>query len=122
MHLDYLDFEYSEDEDGAGCWDALASVTHERLPALTREVESLLRWADQTFPGRRAPLEEGGDWDCELQIQQGDGPLQPMAWEACSSRLLLTSLPDQRTTLALTLSASPAFSEALRAHCALDGP
>ena len=43
MALDYLDFDYSEDDEGTATWDALASVTAERLPALTAEVEQLLR-------------------------------------------------------------------------------
>ena len=30
MTLDYLDFDYSEDEEGTGTWDAMASVKAER--------------------------------------------------------------------------------------------
>ena len=38
MPFDYLDFDYSEDDEGTASWDALASVTAERLPALTAGV------------------------------------------------------------------------------------
>ena len=38
MALDYLDFEYSEDEDGNGTWDAMASVPAPRWGALLDEV------------------------------------------------------------------------------------
>ena len=34
MALDYLEFDYSEDEEGTGTWDAMASVKAERVPAL----------------------------------------------------------------------------------------
>ena len=34
MALDYLDFDYSEDFDGNGTWDAMASVKAGRVPDL----------------------------------------------------------------------------------------
>ena len=66
MTLDYLDFDYSEDDEGTGCWDAMASVPATRVPALAAEVEQLLAWAHRRFKGRRGPIEEGGDWDLSL--------------------------------------------------------
>lgn len=53
MALDYLDFEYSEDEDGNGTWDAMASVTDSRWQALLGEVQQVLHWASQDYLGRR---------------------------------------------------------------------
>ena len=41
MALDYLDFDYSEDFDGNGTWDAMAAVRPERLPALRAELAQL---------------------------------------------------------------------------------
>ena len=41
MTLDYLDFDYSEDEEGTGTWDAMASVKAERVPALAAEIRVL---------------------------------------------------------------------------------
>ena len=38
MTLDYLDFDYSEDEGGNGTWDAMASVAQDRWGALRAEV------------------------------------------------------------------------------------
>jgi hypothetical protein len=55
MALDYLEFDYSEDEEGTGTWDAMASVKAERVPALAGEIEALLRWASQKFAGRQGP-------------------------------------------------------------------
>lgn len=120
MPLDYLDFDYSEDDEGTATWDALASVTSERLPALTAEVEQLLHWASHRFAGRRGPIEEGGDWDFDLYAQQDDG--QPMAidFDTATGRLELAAAPGQRITLGLTLSASTAFSEALRRRYDID--
>ena len=66
MALDYLEFDYSEDEEGTGTWDAMASVKAERVPALAAEIEALLRWASQKFAGRQGAVEEGFDWDAFL--------------------------------------------------------
>lgn len=120
MPLDYLDFDYSEDDEGTASWDALASVAAERLPALTAEVEQLLRWASHAFAGRRGPIEEGGDWDYDLHAHQDDG--QPLAidFDATSARLQHAPATGQRIELGLTLSASAAFSQALRQRYAID--
>jgi len=120
MQLDYLDFDHSEDDEGTATWDALASVAAERLPALASEVEQLLRWAHRTFAGRSGPIEDGGDWDFDLQAQQGDGQPLAVGYDEASGRLQLSAPPGERITLSLTLSASAAFSEALRSHCGLD--
>lgn len=122
MQLDYLDFDYSEDDEGTGSWDALASVTSERLPALSEEVQQLLRWAHR-FAGRRGPVEDGGDWDYDLQAQQDDGQPLPVSYDPATGRLQLAAQPGQpgqRTTLSLTLSASAAFSQALRERFELE--
>lgn len=120
MPLDYLDFDYSEDDEGTATWDALASVTHERVAALVAEVEQLLRWASRTFAGRRGPVEEGGDWDFDLHAQQDDGQPLAIAFDEAGGRLQLAAPPGKRVTLGLTLSASAAFSEALRTRHGLD--
>lgn len=122
MAFDYLDFDYSEDDEGTASWDALASVTPERLPALTAEVEQLLRWAGRAFAGRRGPIEEGGDWDFDLHAQQDDGTPLRVHYDDATGRLQLAAADTsgQRTTLSLTLSASAAFSEALRSRFGID--
>ncbi|MEG0002133.1 MAG: hypothetical protein RR720_19800 [Comamonas sp.] len=122
MALDYLDFDYSEDDEGTATWDALASVTTERLPALTTEVEQLLRWASRAFAGRRGPIEEGGDWDFDLHAQQEDGAPLNVRYDESTGRLQLAAAQatGQRTTLGLTLSASAAFSDALRSRFGID--
>ena len=71
--LDYLIFDHSDAEDGHGCWDAMASVSSERWPAVAAEITAVLAWAARNFPGRQAPLDEGGAWDYALQAQAEDG-------------------------------------------------
>ncbi|KAF1044343.1 hypothetical protein [Xylophilus sp.] len=71
--LDYLDFDYSEDADGAGSFDALASVRPAQAEALRAEVATVLDWAAAAFPGGRAPLDEGGDWDADLSWRDDEG-------------------------------------------------
>ena len=119
--LHYLTFDYSEDEDGNASWDALACVPTQRWPALIAEVEQLLRWCQRQ--GEPAPLEDGGLWDVELQAHSEGPSNAPIAlhWQdgqLHGARPLPQALQhsSQPITLALTLSASASFSDALQAH------
>ncbi len=47
MPLNYLIFDTSDDGEGTGTWEAMASVS----------------------PGPRGPLDEGGAWDADQQVQ-----------------------------------------------------
>lgn len=69
MSLQFLDFEYSEDPEGSGSFDALASVRLAQVAAVRAEIAEVLDWAEATFAGQRAPLDEGGQWDVDLQEQ-----------------------------------------------------
>ncbi len=97
MHLhslQYLDFDYSEDDSGAGTWDAMASVWPAQVNALRAEVALVLDWAQREFPGAHGPLDEGGEWDYDLLGVDEAG----------------------RYTLTLTLNGTPAFVAAWRAQ------
>ena len=63
--LQYLDFDVSEDEHGVGSFDAMASVLPAQVPALHAELARVLAWAHDAFA--RGPLDEGFDWDYDLQ-------------------------------------------------------
>ena len=118
--LDYLDFDYSEDDEGTGTWDAMACPQPHQLRALYAEIEQLLAWAQRQFPGRRGPREEGGEWDWELQAQHEDGSPLALHYDAGSARLQAPDTPaGERITVTLTLSGSPAFAEALQEHFGL---
>ena len=64
--------------------------------AVQAEIQQVLDWAHAAFPGMQAPLDEGGEWD--FQVQQ-----QPE---------LVAGQPRQTVTLSLT--GTPQFCEAFR--------
>jgi hypothetical protein len=70
MALHYLDFDYSEDAQGHGSFDAMASTAPQFVTAVRAEIAFVLDWAHAAFPDMRAPLEEGGEWDYNLEGQQ----------------------------------------------------
>lgn len=73
MTLDYLLFDYSEGGDDTGLFDAMAAVLPAQAPMVQAEVDQVLAWAEAHFP-HRAPLEDGGDWDADLQCtDEADG-------------------------------------------------
>ncbi|WP_395055835.1 hypothetical protein [Polaromonas sp.] len=76
MSLQFLDFEYSEDSQGGGSFDAMASVRPAQLDAVRADIAEVLRWADTAFAGQCAPRDEGGEWDVDLQ-EQSDGASPP---------------------------------------------
>ena len=94
--LQYLLFDASDNGDGTGTWDAMASVRAAHLPAVLAEVRAVLAWAEVHAPGPRAALDDGGAWDADEQVQT-DGD-----W----------------TTVTLTLAGPWAWGEALVAHFA----
>ena len=103
MALNYLDFDFSEDELGWGNFDAMASVSLRQRPALQAELAQVLHWAHATFPRQRAPLEDGGEWDYDLQEQPGTRPTDS-TWH----------------TLTLSLSGTPQFCDAFKRQFELD--
>ena len=121
MALRYLDFDHSEDDADMGTWDAMASVTPEHLPGLLAELEQVLSWAHQEFAGRRQPLDEGGDWDYDLQtLHEGAAPHQLHYDEASGRVTIEPGAPLQtRHTVTLTLCGTAVFAAALRARFSL---
>ncbi|WP_027995814.1 hypothetical protein [Simplicispira psychrophila] len=92
--LHYLDFDYSEDAAGCGTWDAMASVRPAQMDALLAEVALVLHWAQGEFADGHGPLDDGGEWDHDLQEAHEAG----------------------RYTLTLTISGTPAFGAAWHAQ------
>lgn len=93
--LAYLLFDFSEDTDGLGVFDAMASTLPEQFEAVQAEAEQVLVWARQHFPQGPGPIDEGHDWDVDEQIQQ-ENSLSGEVWH----------------TLTLSLTGTPAFCEA----------
>ena len=115
MNLDYLDFDFTEDEEGHCSLDAMASATPDQLAALQAELQRVLAWAHRAF-GAPAPLEEGGEWDYELQGVQEVPTLLDVRYDEALERLSMQPGPSgmPRVTLSLTLTGSPAFCDAFR--------
>ena len=72
MTLNYLIFDASDDGEGIGTWEAMASVRGADLPAVLAEAQAVLAAAERRAPGPRGPLDEDGVWDADLQ-QHTDG-------------------------------------------------
>ena len=86
--LQHLLFERSEDAHGVATLDAMASTPAAQHPAVMAEVKQVLDWAWHHFPLSHGPVDDGMDWDHELQVVMEDG---------------------QWHTVSLTLVASPQF-------------
>ena len=73
MSLRYLTFDASDDGQGTGTWEAMASVRAADRAAVLAEVQAVLDAAERQSPGPRGPLDEGGVWDSWTQVQvEGD--------------------------------------------------
>lgn len=92
--LHYLAFDLAEDADGVVTLEALASTPAARHADVMAEVRRVLEWAGEHFPHTRGPLEDGMDWDDDLQVVVEEG-----GWHA----------------VALTLSGSRRFADELLA-------
>jgi len=122
MTLDWLDFDCSEDTDEAVTFDAMASVWPEQLPLVLAEVATVLNWARQHF-GPERPMDEGGEWDVDLQAWCETQPLRSLTVNLADPALLVseavTGQAQVRRTVALSISGKAAFVEALRARFTL---
>ncbi|MBT9455720.1 MAG: hypothetical protein IV097_03785 [Burkholderiaceae bacterium] len=88
--MDYLSFDLSEDTEGVTTLEALASTSEEQHAAVMAEVQQVLDWAWRSFPHTHGPVDEGMDWDDDLQVS-----VEPGGWHAVT----------------LTLTGSPRFVE-----------
>ena len=122
MTFHYLDFDYSEDADGTGTFDAMASVAPAQLAALEAEVTRLLAWAHTHFPDACGPQEDGGEWQYDLAgVQEISIPLA-LDYESDAGRIQSVAgvaLPP-RTTITFSISGSAVFCAALRETFGVD--
>ncbi|MGD9774251.1 hypothetical protein [Diaphorobacter sp.] len=114
MTLHFLDFDYSEDDEGTATWDAVASVPAHRLAQLQDEVAALLAWAHAEFSALRGPVEDGGLWDYDLQCERDGQPLLALSFDGRTGQLhpLPAVQPHEWVTLTLSISGAGAFADA----------
>ena len=95
--MNYLGFDALEGGDGITTFEAMAASPPVEHPRVLAEAQAVLDWARNRFPRTQGPVEEGGDWDHDLQTvcEAGD-------W----------------VTVTLSVTGSPSFAEAFREHFA----
>jgi len=122
MSLQYLDFDYREDAHGHGTFEAMASVPASRMAALRAEIAQVLDWAFETFPDMRAPLEEGGEWDYQLEGQQEWSVPEVLSYDEVTGKFSSRPGPagEPRHAVTLSVSGSAQFCEAFRCRWALE--
>jgi hypothetical protein len=121
MELRYLDFDYSEDAEGNGVFDAMASVSPSQREGVLAEVVAVLAWAHATFPDACAPAEDGGLWHYELRGVQEVSTPEAMDFDEHTGRLNVhAGTPGPaRHTVVLSLAGSADFCEGLRSQFAI---
>jgi hypothetical protein len=119
MDLQLLDFDCSEDTEGVVCWDALAQPQPHHNCALLQEMAQVLVWAhafDAQGPG---PLEDGANWDFDLQATlHPEGPHPQSACLRFNPHNGQITHPKvdlaQALAVSLSLSGTPGFAQAFR--------
>lgn len=112
--MQYLEFDLSEDTEGRCTLEAMASVTAPHWAALLAEVAAVLAWAHRAFPPGPGALDDGAEWDCQLQASGDGGADLPVHFDPADGRLTVPGPPagGARHTLILTLCGTPAFAAA----------
>jgi len=117
MSLRYLDFDYSEDTEDIGVFEAMATTGPQQAAAVHAEIMQVLAWAHEALPGRRGPVGDGGgEWDYDLQAMQELTVPQTLEYDEARGRLEVRTEPacTPRHKVTLTISGTPAFCAAFR--------
>lgn len=124
MALHFLEFDYSDDGENSCTWDALANVRAERLPELLTEVTRVLAWAHTEFGSQRGPLEEGYQWDYDLQCERDGWPLVALTYDLDTASVDPPLQPDPgtRVGIALSISGTRTFAERFAAQFGVESP
>ncbi|MGH6645684.1 hypothetical protein [Aquabacterium sp.] len=114
MNLQYLDFEHSEDTEGIGTFEAMASVSPDQVPQVHAEIRDVLNWAFRAFPEGHGPVSEGGVWDHDLQSQREYSASDAIEFDERSGQLRVQAGEAglARHTLTLSISGTADFCAA----------
>lgn len=66
--MDFLNFNLTEVDDGVTSLEAMASTAAAQHQAVMDEAQQVLDWAWHRFPQSHGPLDDGMDWDHDLQV------------------------------------------------------
>ena len=116
MALQYLSFDYSEDPEGVGSFEAVASTWPEQVAAVHAEIVRVLSWAHQAFSDTRGPVADGGDWDYDLHAAREFTQPEQMDYDAatCTLAIQAGSAGKPRHTVTLLVSGMGEFCSAFR--------
>jgi hypothetical protein len=71
--MDFLTFDLTEVDDGVSSLEAMASTAVQQHAAVMAEVQQVLDWAWHRYPESHGPMDDGMDWDHDLQVTIEDG-------------------------------------------------
>jgi VCBS repeat-containing protein len=71
--MDFLTFDVAEVDDGVSSLEAMASTATGQHAAVMAEVQQVLDWAWSRFPNAHGPIDDGMEWDHDLQVSVEDG-------------------------------------------------
>ena len=71
--MDFLTFDVAEVDDGVSSLEAMASTATAHHAAVMAEVQQVLDWAWAWFPNSHGPIDNGMEWDHDLQVTVEDG-------------------------------------------------
>lgn len=71
--MDFLSFGLTEVDEGVSTLEAMASTDAEQHTAVMAEVQQVLDWAWRRYPASHGPVDDGMDWDYDLQVTIEDG-------------------------------------------------
>ena len=71
--MEFLTFDVAEVDDGVSSLEAMASSATAQHAAVMAEVQQVLDWAWGRFPSSHSPIDDGMEWDHDLQVSVEDG-------------------------------------------------
>jgi hypothetical protein len=71
--MDFLTFDVAEVDDGVSSLEAMASTVAGQHASVMAEVQQVLDWAWHRFPGSHGPIDDGMEWDHDLQVTVEEG-------------------------------------------------
>ncbi len=122
MTLNYLEFDYSEDIEGVGVFDTMATIGPQQVGAVHAEIEQVLAWAHDAFRGRRGAVGDGGEWDYDLQGMQEVTVPETLEFDEDTRHLHVRAGPPgaPRHTITVAIRGTPDFCAAFREQFELD--